>query len=518
MQRLVTAAEMRSIDRRAVAEWGISGSVLMENAGRAVADAIERRFAPVRGRQFLLVCGRGNNGGDGFVIARHLANRGAVPRCILLGRVAELKGDAQANADILLKSGLPIREVTDADELAGLLPGSPGAVLIDAVFGTGFAGTPQGLAAAAIRQLNTAGLPVASVDIPSGVNADTGAVETEAVRACLTVTMGLPKLGLYLYPGRSHCGFIEIADIGIPQHLLAEGATAFLADDELIRDHLPRRRPDGHKGTFGTCLVIAGSRGFTGAACLTALAAVRSGAGLVRLAFPASLADVIESVALEPVKHPLPDTAAGTLARAALEPLLELAKDADSVALGPGISTSPETRALVASLLAGLDRPLVLDADGINCLNLDLLRSSLAARRSPLVLTPHPGEFARLLGSSPDQVNSNRAGVARDFSREHKVILMLKGAPTVVAGPDGMLFLNSTGNSGLGSGGSGDVLTGLTAGLIAQGTDPLRAATVAAFLHGRAADLAAADLTEYCLCASDLLHYLPCAFRSVLSG
>ncbi|MEO0085698.1 MAG: NAD(P)H-hydrate dehydratase [candidate division WOR-3 bacterium] len=518
MQRLVTAAEMQTIDRRAAADWGIAGPVLMENAGRAAADAIEHRFAPLCGRRFLIVCGKGNNGGDGFVIARHLANRGALPLCLLLGRTSELKGDARANADILLKSGLPLRDVASAEELGPLLSGAglSGTVLVDAIFGTGFSGAPQGLAAAAIRLLNDSGLPTVSIDIPSGVNADSGAVAAEAVNACLTVTMCLPKIGLYLYPGRAHSGCIEVADIGIPQHLLTEGATTFLADDAFVRNHVPPRRPDGHKGTFGTCLVIAGSSGFSGAACLTAMAAVRSGAGLVRLAHPASLSNVVESAVLEAVKHPLPETGAGTLSRAALDPLLELTESADSVAIGPGISTHPETRELVAALLSGIDRPIVLDADGINCLTLDVLHSSLTSRNSPLVMTPHPGELARLIGSTPNEVNADRVNTALSFSRRHGAVLLLKGAPTVIAEPQGTLFLNPTGNSGLGSGGTGDVLTGLIAGLIAQKAKPLDATICAAFLHGRAADLAAADLTQYCVCASDVLNYLPRAFRSVL--
>ena len=514
MQRLVTAEQMKRIDRRAVAEWGIPGIVLMENAGRSVADAIEKRVESLDGIQVAVVCGPGNNGGDGFVITRHLLNRGAGVRCLLVGRVADLRGDARTNADILAKSGIPVEEMTAADQLADPLLDAD--IVIDAVFGTGLTGPARGLAADALRLVNEACRLVVSVDVPSGVNADTGEACDPVVYADLTVTMGLAKTGLLLHPGRACAGEIEVADIGIPGHLLdADGdepAVGLPGNDD-VRALLPYRPEDGHKGTFGTALLVCGARGYTGAACLAGSAAVRAGAGLVVLAVPAGVAGTVESLVVEAVKVPLPQTEAQTVSPDALDEILRHAATAQAVALGPGLTTHPETARLIHDLLPRLGVPSVVDADAVNNLagHLELLRRCPA----PLVLTPHPGELARLAGMTAAQVNADRIGVARAFAREHNVVLLLKGAPTVTALPDGRVFVNPTGNSGLGSGGTGDVLTGLIAGLLSQGAEPWAAAVAAAFLHGRAADLAADELTEYCLCAGDVVEYLADAFRSL---
>ncbi|MBM3314590.1 NAD(P)H-hydrate dehydratase, partial [candidate division WOR-3 bacterium] len=370
------------------------------------------------------------------------------------------------------------------------------------------------LAGDAIRLVNDSGARVFAVDVPSGVDSDTGATHDPAVRAQHTITMGLAKVGLWLYPGRALAGRVHVADIGFPAPLLADGARTYLVGDADVRQRLPPRPPDGHKGTFGTALIVAGSRGFSGAACLSAQAAVRSGVGLVRLAVPRALGDVVSTRTLEPVKLVLPQTYNEVLGFNALDPLLEASAQADAVAVGPGISTDPEVRKLVLELLPGVEKPLVVDADGLN--NLVGALGVLDDLKAPAVLTPHPGELGRLLGTSAADINARRVEVARDFAGRHRCILVLKGAATVVAEPQGRVFVNPTGNSGLGSGGTGDVLTGLLTGLIAQGVPPLDAAIVAVFLHGRAADIAAAEVTEYCLCASDLLDYLPRAFRSVL--
>jgi NAD(P)H-hydrate epimerase len=387
--------------------------------------------------------------------------------------------------------------------------------VIDAIFGTGFAGVPRGLAAETIEAINRSGCRVVAVDIASGVNADDGNAPGPAVRAELTVTMALPKLGHLLFPGRACTGLLEVADIGIPPGLTAGGDT-FLLDAAHVRSVLPERRPDGHKGTFGTALVVAGSRGFSGAACLAGMAAVRSGAGLVRLAFPAGIAPVVESRVIEAVKAHLPETTTGTLARAALAALRDLLPDADALAVGPGISTEPEAAEVARELITLSPVPVVIDADGLN--NIAGRLALLGSARAPLVLTPHPGEFCRLSGVTPSEVNSNRIEVCRRFAAEHRVVLVLKGAPTVIGSPDGIVLVNPTGNSGLASGGTGDVLTGLLVGLLAQGARPLDAAAAAAFLHGLAADIGVRTRTEYCLSASDLLDFLPAAFQSVLSA
>lgn len=514
MLPIVTARQMQQIDRLAVENWGISGLVLMENAGRSVVDFLAAELSDFRRQRFLVVCGKGNNGGDGLVITRHLLNRNLQVECVLLSRVAELRGDPRINAQILLNAGFPLIEITTIEQLSRLLSGEK--VIIDAIFGTGLSSPPAGIYAQAIELINQSGAPVVSVDVPSGVNADTGEILEPAIRARITITMALPKLGLLLYPGRTCAGKLLIADIGIPRKLLHQAGDTFLVDADSVRKLLPFRPPDGHKGTFGTCLLICGSRGFTGAVCLTAMAAVRAGAGLVRLAYPESLSPIIESAVLEPVKHPLPETGEKTLSLQALEPLLELAAGADAVAIGPGITTHSETRQLLLELLPKIEKPLVLDADGLNNLAGDV--TILNRIKPPVILTPHPGEMSRLTGIPIQEINRRRVEIAREFTSQHKVFLVLKGAPTVVAAPEGRIFINPTGNSGLGSGGTGDVLTGLLAGLLAQGASPLNAALSAVFIHGLAADIGASRFTEYPLAAGDLLSLIPEAFHQLVTA
>ncbi|MEO0009266.1 MAG: NAD(P)H-hydrate dehydratase [candidate division WOR-3 bacterium] len=514
MLPVVTGRQMQQIDRLAMENWGISGLVLMENAGRSVVDYLTAELSDFPHQRFLVICGKGNNGGDGLVITRHLLNRNLPVECAVLGKITELKGDARTNAQILLNAGFPLVEITAMEQLSCLLSGEK--VIIDAIFGTGLASPPTGIYAQAIELINQSGAPVVSVDIPSGVNADTGEVLEPAVRARITITMALPKLGLLLYPGKSCAGKLLIADIGIPRKLLQEAGDTFLVDADSVRKLLPFRPPDGHKGTFGNCLLVCGSRGFTGAACLTAMAAVRAGAGLVRLAYPESLSPIIESAVLEPVKHPLPETQEKTLSLQALEPLARLTAGADAVAIGPGISTHPETRQLLMELLPRIEKPLVIDADGLN--NLAGEVTTLSRLKPPVILTPHPGELSRLTGIPVQEINRRRVEIAREFSSLHNLFLVLKGAPTVIAAPDRRVFINPTGNSGLGSGGTGDVLTGLLAGLLAQGASPLNAAISAVFIHGLAADIGDSRLTEYSLAAGDLLSLIPQAMHQLLTA
>jgi hydroxyethylthiazole kinase-like uncharacterized protein yjeF len=492
---------MQALDRAAIEQRGIPGLALMESAGRGIVAAMERQFGSLAGLSPLVVCGKGNNGGDGFVVTRLLIEKGATPDCILLGRAAELKGDAAANWQRLGHLGFTVTEAESAADVRTLFSGRRH--IVDAIFGTGLTRAPSGLSADVIRLINLSGAHVTSVDLPSGLGSDTGIPFDPCVRADLTVTMALPKLGLWLYPGRALAGRLEVVDIGIPPDLSA-GGDMFLIDGEAVRQILPRRRPDGHKGTFGTALIIAGSRGFSGAVCLAGLAAVRSGCGLARLAIPSGIADIVESRCLEPVKTCLPQTDAEAIGPQALP------------AVGPGIGTDAQTREFELALLPRLSGPVVVDADGLN--NLAGSLAVLGQSKARFVLTPHPGEFSRLTGLKPEEINADRVGVARKFATDHKVVLVLKGASTVVAAPDGRVFVNPTGNSGLASGGTGDVLTGLLCGLLAQGMEPLDASLCAVFLHGLAGDLGAADLTEYCLCAGDLLDYLPGAFNSVLHG
>ncbi len=513
MYRLVTARQMKELDRYAVEELGIPGVKLMENAGRGVVDWLEAELGSLRGKQVAVVCGPGNNGGDGFVACRYLADRGARPVCVLLGSVPGLRGDALVNARRLLDLGARILEVSAADQRLPFLEHSD--VIIDAIFGTGLSRPAQGLFADAITAINRAGKYVVSIDVPSGIDAETGEVHEPTVRASLTVTMGLPKYGLVLFPAAACTGKLRVADIGIPAEVLARGGDTFLVDREYVRSVIPCRAKDGHKGTFGTVLLVCGSRGFSGAACLAGRAAVRSGCGLVRLAYPRSISDVVGSQVVEAVKVPLPETRRGTLAAEASSSIVRLAEEVQALAIGPGLTTSAATRDAVLRVLRDVTCPLVIDADAINVLAGQL--GILARLKAPAVLTPHPGELGRLTGLEAGRINAQRISLPRKLAKEWNVVLVLKGAPTVTATPDGMVYVNSTGNSGLGTGGTGDVLTGLLAGLLAQGVRPADASVAAAFLHGFAADLAVSELTEYCLDATDLISWLPRAFRAVLA-
>jgi ADP-dependent NAD(P)H-hydrate dehydratase / NAD(P)H-hydrate epimerase len=510
MQRLVTAAQMQELDHCTIAEHGIPGLTLMENAGRGVVESMEKRLGNLAGAAPLIVCGKGNNGGDGFVVTRLLVAKQATPDCILFGHAADLSGDALTNYKRLADSGFAVNEITSRTDLEPLFQNRK--IIVDAIFGTGLTRAPSGLAAEAIELINSSGAYVVSIDLPSGLQSDTGTPYEHCVRADLTVTMALPKIGLWLYPGRALAGAIEVVDIGLRETMDAGGA--FLLDAEYVRSILPRRRPDGNKGTFGRALLIAGSRGYSGAAILAGRAAVRSGCGIVHLAVPEGIVAVVALAVVEAVKSALAQTEDATLSPAALESLLDMSAEAQAVAIGPGIGTDTRTRELELDFLAEVDKPTVIDADGIN--NLKGHVSLLSRAKAQLVLTPHPGEFARLTGLKPAGINADRVGVSRKFATERKVVLVLKGASTVIAAPDGRVFINPTGNSGLATGGTGDVLTGLIAGLLAQGMSPLDAACAGVFLHGLAADIAVKSLTEYCLAAGDLPSFLPQAFSTVL--
>jgi len=519
-KRLVTAEEMRRIDRLAIGKLSIPGMVLMENAARSACEVIEEYFAPedcachgIEDLRVLVVCGKGNNGGDGLALARLLANRESQAKVLLLGRAADLKGDARTNYNILRHSNVEIHEVSSERRLRRFFADHPDPdVIVDAVFGTGFKGKPAGIPAAAIELVNAADSFVLAIDIPSGVSADDGRVEGCAVVADATVTMALPKRGLALFPGKDFCGDVWVGDIGVPANQLDGGNTWLLERDD-IEAQMPWRPAAGHKGTFGTALFAAGSRGFTGAARLASLAALRVGCGISRLCVPISLLNSVEAGLTEVVKTGVYDTPEGTLSATAFPQIAELLKTAQVLAIGPGIGTLPETQELQLKLLKQARVPLVIDADGVN--NLAGQNRLLKSLKVPVVLTPHPGELSRLLRVSPAEINADRIEVCRRAAREFGAFLVLKGAPTVVGSPDGRVFVNPTGNSGLGSGGTGDVLTGMIAGLIAQGVPPFEAAQAAVYLHGLAADLAADDKTEYGLIAGDLLDYLPDAIKAL---
>lgn len=510
--RLLDAASMRELDRRAIEEFGMPGPVLMENAGRGAADLICARWGSLFPGPVAVFAGKGNNGGDGFVIARHLRNRGWLVQTVTLADPASFSGEAALNLDVLRRSGAPLTFAGDGGALVAALPQLAGSrLVVDALFGTGLSSEVRGHYATAIDWINNVGVPVLAVDIPSGVDASSGRILGRAVRAELTATFACAKPGLVLFPGAAYTGELAVVDIGIPEELVAEHAGERLrfVDNATAAMLLPPRPADGHKGTFGHLLVVAGSTGKSGAAALAAESGVRSGTGLVTVAAPATVQATLAVKLTEAMTEALPELS-GSLDAIALDRLAELWPGKDALALGPGLGQAPATVALVRRLLRTCPVPLVIDADGLNAIAGDL--AALAeCPGTPPVLTPHPGEMARLCGLSVAEIESDRIAIARDFAARHRVVLVLKGARTVVADPAGHVSINGSGNPGLASGGMGDVLTGLIGGLLAQGLGPASAAVLGVHIHGLAADRLAATLGTAGLSAGDVIRELPAA-------
>ncbi|GAB6138782.1 NAD(P)H-hydrate dehydratase [Halanaerobaculum tunisiense] len=504
--KLVTGKQMAEIDRQSIEEIGIPGVVLMERAGLKVAEAVKEELATTEAK-VMIMAGRGNNGGDGFVVARLLAEAGYKVETVLLGTKDDISGDARVNLDSLVNLGYSVKEVTSEAEITVLKSRlSRTDIVVDALLGTGIKGNLRGLFPQLIQLINQVATKVVAVDIPSGVEAATGKVKDVAIQAARTVTFGLAKLGLVLYPGANYTGNLEVVEIGLPQRVVESvQGKAELLTPEQVAPLLPDRQANSHKGSYGKLLVVAGSTGMTGAATLTSKASLRSGAGLVTVGVPASLNTILEEKLTAAMTYPLADQA-GQLTKKALPEIKDLAKSRDVVAVGPGLGSGEELTYLVHQLIDQLEQPLVLDADGLNAID-DL--SLLKKRRAATILTPHPGELARLLDQSIESITESRLQVAQEFATEYQVCLVLKGSRTVIATPEGRLYINSTGNSGLATGGSGDILTGLIAGFLGQGLEEVDAVRLAVYLHGLTADLAVEDLTEYSLVPTDLVEYLP---------
>jgi NAD(P)H-hydrate epimerase len=515
--RVLNARQMREADRRTIEDVGIASLVLMENAGRQVVAVMESSFEDFDSLRVAVLCGRGNNGGDGFVIARVLAERGLDIGVFLLGQAADVKGDARTNLDVLRNVGGDVIEIADAGawELHGSdVLGSD--LVVDALFGTGLSGPLTGLAETIVADLNASDRPVVSVDLPSGLSADTADVPGPAVDATLTVALAAPKLPLVLPPAEALTGKLVIADIGIPSSVIGDidGPWVELLTRDAVRALIEPRSPDSHKGDYGHVLVVAGSPGRTGAASLAARGALRSGAGLVTIGTPSSSAAVVAALGAEYMTLPLPEAPDGMLAGEALETLLGF--DADVLVVGPGLGRSPSVEALVRALVERSGVPLVLDADALNAFAAEPAR--LEGRDSAaIVITPHPGEMARLTGLSAEDVQANRLDVAREFASTHRVYVVLKGHRTVIATPDGRTTINLTGNPGMATGGTGDVLAGMIGAWLGQLLDPDAAVRIAVYLHGVAGDQAAADEGEAALVAGDLADRLGDAFLEVTS-
>ena len=488
MRPVLTPAEASALERASEA-LGVTTVSLMENAGRATAMAASDVAGGIYGRRAVIVCGKGNNGGDGLVAARHLSRWGMRVSVVMVEDPSSLAGLAAVNLARLVEApgvrvvGLTAleRELARAD------------IVADCIFGTGFRGVPEGAHAQAILAINGSEVPVLAVDIPSGVNGENGVVAGEAVSATVTVTFGAAKAGLVLYPGAAHAGLVEVADIGFPSELVTSDLLMVERDD--IACLLPERQPETHKRSTGVVLVVGGSRSMTGAVCLAAEAAYRAGAGLVTVAVPEGILPVIEAAVLEATFLPLPETADGTIAADAFKVIWERLGSFDAIAVGPGMSSHEESAEFTRALVAAAPKGMVVDADGLNAFagHLEAFDDRGSA---DLVLTPHVGEFARLTDATSADVEADRVARVRELSARVGATVLLKGSRTLIAEPSGEVRINPTGSSALATAGTGDVLTGTIAALMARGLESYDAATVGAYVHGLAGLVAASQLGE----------------------
>jgi NAD(P)H-hydrate epimerase len=505
---LATAQQMKQLDQRTIEQFGLPGTVLMENAARGAVQMIQSHYP--QARSIAVFCGKGNNGGDGLVIARYFHSLGLKAKVYLAGTKKELKGAAALQLLLTDKLKVPLVELTDKMDLPALRQELiQYDLLVDALLGTGLEKNVQGLFRNVIQLMNELPLPKIAIDIPSGLSSDSGQPLGLCTLSDLTVTFGLPKVGQVLFPGCRFVGRLFVVDIGIPPMFYPPtNERVELLEPKTLAPFLPKRDPEGHKGLYGHVLVLAGSKGKTGAAAMTCLGALRAGAGLVTLGIPKSLNAIMEVKLTEAMTEPLPEGQAGTLGLKALKRIQSLCEGKKALAIGPGISQSQGTKSLVQTLLKRLkDIPLVLDADGLNALadNPQTLKT-LAGRA---ILTPHPGEMSRLSGQSVKEIQADRIQSARAFARKYRVVVVLKGARTVIADPEGPVYLNPVAHSILASGGTGDILTGLILGLLAQGLSLTEAACLGVFLHGQAGTWLARERGGQGILASELLEKIP---------
>lgn len=512
--KIVTVAEMKNLEKTAIEEYGVPGIVLMENAGVEVARQIENIVGCLENKKISVFAGTGNNGGDGYVVARHLHNQGAKVKVFIIGSKESVVGDALLNLQIITNMGIDILEVVsqhDWDKVKITLTFTD--CLVDALVGTGFTGQLRENMVQAVECINKMNKSIIAIDIPTGVDGDTGQTKSVAVKASHTVTFALPKQGLLLYPGASYAGELYVADIGVPRVLLQDSRIQQnLITSRDARQMIGKRQPDAHKGSCGKVLVVAGSKGMTGAAALSAGAALRSGAGTVTLGIAETLHDIMETKVTEVMTSPLPEVLPGFLGNESFDEIYRLSLKNNVLAIGPGLGRHEETMTLVRQVLVEIERPLVIDADALYALIHHT--SLLAEAKSVPVLTPHPGEMARLVGMTAEEVNQDRVYIARQAALEWGSIIILKGARTVVAFPDGEVYINSSGNAGMATGGTGDALTGIIAGFIGMGLSSHEAALAGVYIHGLAGDIVAKS-GMIGMIASDLMKALPAAIFAV---
>ncbi len=502
--KILTSEQMKNIDRRTTERFGIPSLVLMENAAIAVVDAIFEHFPGTE--RAAIVCGIGANGGDGLAVARHLENRGVVPVVIVAGDRAKYSGDAKVNLTICERLNVPMLDVGDNDSLAeALIRASDADVVVDALFGTGLNRAPEGIHAEVIRSMNELALPIVAVDLPSGANASSAIPFDPCIQAAVTVTFAAPKLCHVFEPAAMQCGEVIVADISIPGAAIGdENVTLSLTTPADVRPHLEPRLANTHKGTYGHVAIVAGSLGRSGAAVMCARGAVRTGAGLVTVVTDVDAASLVNAGSIESMTFPVV-----TMERAVIPQVLEFIKSKDAVLVGPGLRDTDDSYAFVRELVAQIAPPLVIDASGLNAF------AGRASEVKASIITPHPGELARLLGRSTKEINDDRIGAAREAARIGNCVVVLKGHHTLIADAEGHVNVNPTGNPGMASGGMGDVLGGMVAALLARGIDAFEAACTAVYLHGFAGDLLAEEMGDTGLAAMDLAERIPAAIRKL---
>jgi NAD(P)H-hydrate epimerase len=516
--RLATAEIIKNLDKKTIEEVGIPGCVLMENAAQGVVRVIKKRYLKEKKGKIAIFTGGGNNGGDGFVVARHLHNQGNKIWVFLLIPPSRLKGDALLNYKIIEKIGvniLPLYNGSDLQLQKDKIEECE--IIVDAILGTGLKSDVEGYFVQVIDYVNKSQKKIVSVDIPSGLNADTGLIMGTCINAEVTVTFGLPKLGLLIHPGLERVGKLYAIDIGIPISLVENILiNNYLLDLSEIESFIKlKRKEDTHKGHYGHLLVLAGSVGKTGAAAMVCEAALRAGAGLITLGIPKSLNQIMEVKTLEAMTSPLDETSDFALSYEAWPKIQNLLIEKRACALGPGISVSNSTKKLVLKILENVTIPIVLDADALNCIAGDV--NVLKNLSKPPILTPHPGEMGRLTSSDTKTVQENRIEIARSFAKDFGVYLVLKGSKSVIAEPDGTIYINPTGNPGMASGGMGDILTGMIAGYLSQGYSAGEALKLGVFLHGMLGDRLEKEKGSLGYLAQDMLEVIPNTFASLKS-
>ncbi|MCJ7497371.1 MAG: NAD(P)H-hydrate dehydratase [candidate division Zixibacteria bacterium] len=521
--KLVTSEQMRKIDKTTIEEIGIPGLELMEKAGLGLALLAKKILnEKVEDEKVVIFCGKGNNGGDGFVVGRYLASWGAEVEFYLLGKKEEVKDNALVNLKKAIDLNLPLKEVLKEKELPSELKAN---LIVDAIFGTGFKGKTSGVEEKAILLMNSTPIKVLSIDIPSGLDADTGLVEGVCVKADATPTMGLPKIGQFFFPGKSYCGKVEVVDIGIPQNVIDDQKLNLnLITEEEVKSFLPQRPGNAHKGNCGKVFLIAGSTGMIGAATLASLSCLKAGAGMAILGIPKSLNEIMEIKVTEVMTKPLPDVRKkGALALRGLGEIMQVLKWADCVALGPGLGQHFETIELVRRLVTRIELPMVIDADGLNAIAKD--SSILSQAKASLILTPHIGELSRLIGVPIEEIAKDRIRYALDSAKRFNCVVVFKGAPTIISEPEGEVFVNPTGNAGMATAGSGDVLTGIIIGILAQmiflkkqdiKKSMLESALAGVYIHGLCGDLAKEEKGEMGMIAGDMMEKAPEALKQLV--